>query len=261
MARMYPLFSSSKGNAVYIGNEQSGILIDAGVCCKKLVSGLESNGISPKAVRAVFVTHEHSDHVKGLSVFTKNYEVPVFSRSLTLEYLEDNDLISSRCETFEVDEDPVEAGGFQVRAFDTSHDARQSCGYRIDTPDGKVCCVCTDLGYVTQVVHENLCGCDLALLEANYDREMLRNGPYPFYLKQRIASSKGHLCNSDSAAEIERLIKSGTTQIILGHLSQENNTPNIAGNTVINSLSEFVYKKDYLLKVAPVETHGEVAAF
>ena len=149
----------------------------------------------------------------------------------------------------------------QISAFETSHDTRQSCGYRIETPDGKSCCVCTDLGYVSETVHQNLTGCDMVLLEANYDLEMLRNGPYPFPLKQRIASKKGHLCNNDSAAEIDRLVKSGTTQIILGHLSQENNTPDVAGNTVIRTLTDLIYKRDYILRVAPVETHGEAAEF
>ncbi len=261
MARIYPLFSSSKGNAVFVGSPENGILIDAGVCCKKLTDGLEGNGISPKAVRAVFITHEHSDHIKGLAVFTKKYGVPVFAKRLTLGYLVEKMMICGSSKANEIGDAPVEAGGFQVTSFETSHDSLQSCGYRIETPDGKVCCICTDLGYVSDTVHENLVGSDLVLLESNYDKEMLRSGPYPFYLKQRIASSRGHLCNDDSAREISRLVKSGTAQVILGHLSQENNTPDIAGNTVINAMPDLTYKKDYLLKVAPVETHGEVAAF
>lgn len=261
MARIYPLFSSSKGNAIFIGDEKSGILIDAGVSCKRLVEGLAINGISPEAVRGIFVTHEHSDHIKGLSVFTKKFRTPVFAQKLNLEFLADNDLVSPLSTLTEIDENPIEFADFQINAFETPHDSRQSCGFRISTPDEKCCCVCTDLGFVTDEVHKNLCGCDLVLIEANYDNEMLRNGPYPFSLKQRIASKTGHLCNNDSAKEIDRLVKNGTTQIILGHLSQENNTPNIAGNTVIKSLCDLTYKKDYMLRVAPVETHGEVCSF
>lgn len=261
MARIYPLFSSSKGNAIYIGTQTSGILIDAGVSCKRLVEGLALNGIAPEAVRGIFITHEHSDHVCGLKVFTKKFRTEVIAQKLNLEYLTESNYINSNSPVREINENPIEFADFQISAFETSHDTRQSCGYRIDTPDGKTCCVCTDLGKITETVHNHLCGSDLVLLEANYDREMLRNGPYPYFLKQRIASTTGHLCNIDSAREIGELIKTGTTQIVLGHLSQENNTPNIAGNTVINELSDYRYKHDYLLKVAPVETGGEVIAF
>lgn len=261
MARIYPLFSSSKGNSIYIGDEKSGILIDAGVSCKRLTEGLKLNGINPEAVRGIFVTHEHCDHICGLKNFTKKYGTTVFAQKLNAEYFASKDLVSPDCDLRIIDENPVEFAGFNINAFETSHDTRQSCGFHIETPDGKSCAVCTDLGFVSDTVHQNLTGCDLILLEANYDVEMLRNGPYPFPLKQRIASKTGHLCNNDSAKEIDRLVKEGTTQIILGHLSQENNTPNIAGNTVIRTLTDLTYKKDYMLRIAPVETHGEVCSF
>ena len=261
MTKIFPLFSSSKGNAIYIGTEKSGILIDAGVSCKRLTEGLLLNGIDPVAVRGIFVTHEHCDHICGLKTFTKKYKTPVFTQNLNAEYFAQKDLVSKNCDLRIIDENPVDFADFQINAFETSHDTRQSCGFRIETSDGKSCGICTDLGYVSDTVHENLSGCDLVLIEANYDLEMLRNGPYPFSLKQRISSKTGHLANTDSAQEIDRLVKGGTTQIILGHLSQENNTPNIAGNTVIRTLSDLTYKKDYMLRVAPVETHGEVCSF
>lgn len=261
MAKIYPLFSSSKGNAIYVGDEKNGVLIDAGVSCKRLVDGLERCGLSPDSVRGILVTHEHCDHISGLKVFTKKYHTPVFAQSLNTEFLAQNDTVSPQSKLCEIGDVETDIFGFGVKAFATSHDVRQSCGYRICCPDGKICCVCTDLGFVSESVHQSLLGSDIVLLEANYDVEMLRNGPYPYSLKQRISSKIGHLSNIDSAKEIENLVKNGTEQIILGHLSQENNTPNIAGNTVIKSLDGLTYMKDYVLRVAPVETHGEVCEF
>ena len=261
MAKLIPLFSSSKGNSIFIGEKNNGILIDAGVSCKRLTGALEIHGIQPDCISAIFVTHEHSDHINGLKVFTKKYHTPVFAQNLNLEFLAEKDYVDPSSTLYEIGQASVEYRDFRVRAFETSHDTRQSCGYRVETPDGKVCCVCTDLGYISKVVHDNLVGSDLVLLEANYDREMLKNGPYPYMLKQRINSDKGHLCNVDSAKEIHELVKSGTTHIILGHLSQENNTPNIAGNTVVRTLDDMIFKKDCMLRVAPVETRGEVAFF
>ena len=114
---------------------------------------------------------------------------------------------------------------------------------------------------MTETVDENICGCDLVLLESNYDPEMLRNGPYPYYLKERILSDNGHLSNSCCAVQAEKLLKNGTTRLILGHLSQENNTPQTAEITVLQRLSEFKRNVDYILQVAPVETKGEVVVF
>ncbi|MGN0613283.1 MAG: MBL fold metallo-hydrolase, partial [Porcipelethomonas sp.] len=141
------------------------------------------------------------------------------------------------------------------------HDTVRSCGYRIKTSDGRACAVCTDLGHVTETVRENITGCDLVLLESNYDEKLLRNGPYPYYLKERIRSDHGHLSNVDCAQQAAELIRTGTTQLILGHLSQENNTPYKADQTVEEGLSEFVRNRDYILEVAPVETTGKMVVF
>ena len=260
MARVYPLFSSSKGNATFIGNERGGILIDAGVSCKMLTQALFDNGISPTAVHGIFITHEHSDHIKGLKIFTKSYCTPVFAGDKNLDYLISANHISpnSRAETIDVDGKPLEFAGYKISAFSTPHDTRQSNGYKIITPDLKTITVCTDLGVVTENVHKNLYGSDLILFEANYDELMLKNGSYPYMLKKRISSNIGHLSNDDSAKEIENLISTGTTRVILGHLSQQNNTPVRARETITNRLSEFEDGVDYILKVAPVNNEGEV---
>lgn len=256
MARIYPLFSSSSGNAHFIGTPTGGILIDAGVSCKKLASALLLNGIRPEAVRAVFVTHDHSDHIKGLSVFAKTYKVPVYSSAVTLESLADSGNICPDADARDIGLG-AEVGGYYVTSFKTPHDAAGSIGYKIHTPDGKTCCVCTDLGCVTDEIDRELLGSDLVLLESNYDESMLRTGPYPYYLKVRIASDHGHLSNTDSSREVKRLISHGTRKIILGHLSRENNTPHIAENTLLRTLSgEYVRNRDYMLTIAPIETQG-----
>ncbi len=256
MARVYPLYSSSKGNATFIGNSDSGILIDAGVSCKRLLEGLEICGLSAQAVKAVFITHEHSDHVSGLSVFTNKYKVPVFAQEKTLEHLIAYKRISPATQLCVVSENGVDTAGFFIKSFKTPHDSEESCGYKIITDDDKKIAVCTDLGSITPLVEGNLKGSDLVLLEANYDEAMLKSGIYPLYLKKRISSANGHLSNTDSATMVRKLLESGTTRIILGHLSQENNTPQIAEKAVLNNLHGFERDKDYILSVAPVQTKG-----
>lgn len=258
MSRIYPLFSSSKGNATYIGTKNEGILIDAGVTYKKLCEGLCCCGLSIENVKAVFVTHQHIDHIKGLNVLTKKQNIPVFAQNLTMNYL-----ISSGMKNLigEIINSDVSICGMKIKAFSTPHDTYESCGYRITTNDEKVCCVCTDLGHITDEVEENVMGADTVLLESNYDPEMLRTGSYPYLLKKRISSDNGHLSNLDSAIFARSLIQNGTKRIILGHLSQENNTPSLAESVFVNELSGFERNKDYILTVAPVETTGSFIAF
>ncbi len=258
MARIYPLFSSSRGNATYIGSQKEGILIDAGVSCKRLFEAFDRCGLEVSAVKAIFITHEHSDHVGGLSVFTKRTGIPVYARGKTLQCLLNSGFVNSKY--YEINSS-IEAAGMEITPFDTPHDAVQSCGYRIITPEGKTCAVCTDLGHVTSEVEKNLNGCGLVMLESNYDEKMLRCGSYPEYLKSRIRSKHGHLSNSDCAKQLRNLVENGTTRIILAHLSQENNTPQTAAQTAVSGLEGFVRDRDYLLEVAPVETMGKCVVF
>lgn len=258
MARLYPLFSSSKGNCTYIGSREAGILIDDGVSLARLKNALTVNGLSLDAVKAVFVTHEHSDHIKGLDMLTKKTRIPVFAQGITLEGLLDKGILHG--EYYEL-KGGEEVCGIRAECFATSHDTPQSCGYRLTFRDGKSAAVCTDLGYVSPEVENALLGTDCVLLESNYDIEMLRNGSYPYYLKTRIFGKTGHLSNTESGAFAARLIQSGTTRLILGHLSQENNTPQIAEGTALAALTEFTRNGDYTLNVAPVETSGGFIAF
>ena len=258
LARIYSLFSSSKGNSTYIGTKTCGILIDAGVSYTRLIKALAINEIDITAVKGVFVTHEHSDHISGVKMLTKKADVPVFAQAYTLENLFDSGAIYSCGEDLK---ESVCIADMEVKCFNTPHDTNESCGYRITFADGKICAVCTDLGHITADVEKNLLGADTVLLESNYDDIMLKNGPYPAYLKSRIRSKFGHLSNCDCGKFAERLIQSGTTRLILGHLSQENNTPHTADSTVASYLSEYKRNSDYILTVAPVETAGGFIAF
>ena len=261
MARLYPLFSSSKGNSSFIGTEKGGILIDCGVSFKRLSTALEANHIPLSAVQGVFITHEHSDHVAGLAMLTKKTGLPVYGQKRTLQRLCDGGRIAASSHVIDITGKTISCGGSEVRCFNTPHDAIQSCGYKIHTEDDKYCAVCTDLGYVTPEVDEALTGCRMVLIEANYDDYMLRTGPYPLYLKERILSPIGHLSNDDCTVQVRKLVERGTTHILLGHLSQDNNHPQMADNTVQRGLSGLTRGKDYLLGVAPVETKGGAVIF
>ncbi len=260
MARIYPLFSSSKGNSSFIGNPDAGILIDAGVSFKRLSNALKVNSIDIKAIKGIFITHPHTDHVGGLKTLTNKTGIPVFGQRETLSEIIEKGMISANSDIYELDV-PAAIAGMEVKCFDTPHDTTRSCGYHITFEDGRKCAVCTDLGHVTETVDKSISDCDLVLLEANYDPQMLQEGPYPYYLKERIMSDCGHLSNQCCGTQVRKLISNGTTRIILGHLSQENNTPEIAEKTVLESLSGFKRDSDYILSVAPVETKGEVVVF
>lgn len=261
MARFYPLFSSSKGNAYFIGTEKGGILIDCGVSFKRLSSALENNRIPLSAVQAVFVTHEHCDHVAGLKILTQKTGIPVYGTKKTLRKLCDDDKISPKSPVIDMN-GIITCADMEISCFSTSHDAVNPCGYKIHTDDDKYCAVCTDTGSITLEADNALTGCKMVLIESNYDEMMLRRGNYPLYLKQRILSETGHLSNDACALQVGKLIKYGATHIVLGHLSQENNKPSLAFNTVKKFLDEkYVFEKDYLMGVAPIEAKGVAVIF
>lgn len=259
MAKIAPLCSSSKGNSVYVGDNGSGVLVDAGCSFKALKNALQLNGIPFEAIKAVVITHEHIDHVKALLQLTKHTNLPIYASEGTLSRLLSDNLVQPQAMLYSC----KELGGIpldmEVKCFHTPHDSAESVGYTFSWGEHKVAC-CTDLGYVTKEVRENLIGCDTVYIEANYDFGLLKCNPkYPPYLKARIASDSGHLSNSDSADFCAELVEKGTRRLILGHLSQENNTPQYAFDTVSVRLKErnMICNIDYTLNVAPVNTVGE----
>lgn len=260
MARFCPLFSGSSGNSSYLGSRSAGVLIDAGCSARRLDGRMRLCGIDPLAVGGILVTHEHSDHVSGLRVFAKKYGLPVYGSAGTLG------AIAGSLEGVELRDigDGAEIAGMEVRAFPTSHDCAQPTGYRIHTWDGRDFCFATDLGYLSDEVKENLLGCDMVVIESNHDIEMLRNGPYPYYLKRRILSDQGHLSNAACAQFLPELLKSGVRRFMLAHLSDTNNTPRLALETSLSALVQagFVQDVDFILQVAmPENTESKTVIF
>lgn len=253
MAKFCPLFSSSSGNSVYVGCGEDGILIDVGMSAKQTDIALHNIGVDPDSIKAILITHEHSDHVKGLRVFAAKHKLKIYATRGTAFYLNNYELTGKEklnCEV--IDDNGLEAGSLLIKPFRTSHDARESCGYTVDTPDGRKISIATDLGFVSETVHNAISGSDLVMLESNHDVRMLENGPYPYQLKERILSNKGHLSNDACAEEAVKLIKSGTTRLFLGHLSKENNFPELAYQTTYAALTATGMQEDhdYILKVA-----------
>ncbi len=255
MAKFYPMFSSSKGNCTYIGNASGGLLVDAGVSFKRIKENLEEHDISLGNIKAVLITHEHNDHIKGLKVLLKKTGVPVIASRDTAYALEFHNIIDDCTPRVYIDDiDEYKLGEFIVRRFPTSHDCIGSSGYSIKLSDELKVAVCTDLGIVTDEVSSALSGCDLVMLESNHDPVMLRLGPYPPELKIRVSGDKGHLSNTVSAELIGRLYKSGTRRFVLAHLSENNNTPEKAESAARAALLDAGAKNnDYILYVAPPE--------
>lgn len=255
MARFCTLFSSSSGNSVYIGSGTGGIIIDAGVSAKRIALGLAEHSIDPCSIHAIFVTHEHTDHISGLRALASRHGIRVYATNGTLAELERMDRLCAKFSAMPMEPQGISAGGMLVYAFETSHDCAESCGFIIRTPDDRKIGICTDLGHVTDTVRQALLGCDLVMLESNHDVMMLQNGSYPYPLKRRIQSDVGHLSNTLCAAELAALIDSGTTRIVLAHLSRENNHPDVALATARAALCShrMVEGQDYLLSVAPRE--------
>ncbi|MDR2655589.1 MAG: MBL fold metallo-hydrolase [Oscillospiraceae bacterium] len=251
MAKICPLYSGSSGNSTFIGDSSSGILIDIGVSCKKLISGLETIGQKPENIKAVFITHEHSDHIQGVSVFLKRYKIPLFASAGTIAYMEEHGCFCEGAKYYELQSGGTEVAGMEITSAPTPHDAKESVCYRIEY-SGKKIAVATDIGYITKEIEAAVKGCDAVLIESNYDIKMLDSGSYPYYLKKRIKGRKGHLSNPDCAEMVLRLVLGGSTRIFLGHLSEENNSPDIAYQATFQALREqgLFPDKDYLLRVA-----------
>lgn len=247
LTTVHTLASGSSGNALLCSRGSVHILVDAGISCRRITAGLRQLGLEPEALSAILITHTHSDHISGLATLVKRCGAPIYASPETARGLAYRiaGLKSRLCSCAEGASFSI--GACTVTSFRTSHDAPGSMGFRLDDAG-----ILTDTGYVTEEAAETLSGVPLLVLEANHDVDLLRGGPYPYYLKQRILSDEGHLSNAAAGDFAARSARDGTERIILAHLSKENNTPAAA----LEAVSAALRAADCLpkLSVAPRDT-------
>ena len=259
------LYSGSKGNSTFVSAGGAKILIDAGKSFKALNIALSEIGERIENIDAIFITHEHNDHISALKTLSHKHSIPIhmlISSAMIFRGLCDeklcNCLVLHKGDSFEAD-----VKGLHVKAFPTSHDSMGAVGYRLTfSEDDSECAVAvsTDIGYVNDTLRDNLTGCEAIVLESNHDKEMLKNGPYPYELKKRIASKRGHLSNAECAALVSELYSHGLKHLLLAHLSEENNHPDIAYGETFSAIAD----ENFDLRVAqqdhPVWLLGEAVS-
>ena len=247
----YTLASSSAGNAALVCHENTHILIDVGISCRRITQSLAALSLTLDDLDGILITHEHIDHVRALGTLQKKHAIPLyasFGTAAAISYPAPYLHAFAADETFTIKD-------LQIRSFRTSHDAKESVGYRIESSDGSLA-VLTDTGFITDDAHDAALGADMLLLESNHDVVMLKNGSYPYYLKQRILGECGHLSNEAAAEFAVECVRAGTSDILLAHLSDENNSPQLAEYTVGRALQSSGLS--VRLAAAPRDTISEV---
>ncbi|MBE7027627.1 MAG: MBL fold metallo-hydrolase [Ruminococcaceae bacterium] len=236
MIRFQSFLSGSSGNSTFLTDGEIKILVDCGANGKYITECLNRIDVYPDEIDAILISHSHRDHVSGAGVISRKYDIPIYTSEETWNDMtriigkipDSNTKVINGGEQFLL-------GNIKIIPFSTPHDAGGSVGYRFETEKSKVA-IATDIGHISYELYENLAGCDCVIIEANHDINMLKDGSYPYYLKRRILSDKGHLSNADAAKLCVMLAKSGTKSLWLGHLSHENNTPDLAYMTVRKAL-------------------------
>lgn len=232
--RLCSIASGSSGNCIYAGSGNTHLLVDTGISKKKIEEGLKVLDVKGEELDGILITHEHSDHIQGLGVFSRKYEIPIYATKGTIEGIRSYKSLGVMPEgllhVIKTDQDFV-LGDITVHPFAISHDAKEPCGYRMNC-QGRSAAVATDLGTYDSYIVENLKGLDAVLLEANHDIHMLEAGPYPYPLKRRVMGDKGHLSNELSGRLLCDILHDGLKSVMLGHLSKENNYAELAYETV-----------------------------
>ena len=234
-----PLFSGSSGNAIYVSAGDTRMLIDAGMPGKAIETALRTIDVLPENLTAIAVTHEHTDHTKGVGILCRKYHIPIYANERTFEAMAKTvgEIPKWDRRYFETGED-FYVNDLALHPFAIPHDAAEPVGYRIFAGGASVA-VATDMGYMQKNVLKTLAGTQVMVLESNYDPSLLMQNPhYSLFLKQRIRSNHGHLSNEDSANSLLSLYETGVRHVLLGHLSAENNTPELALTTAVERLTE-----------------------
>ena len=238
MLNFCSLYSGSSGNSLLVESENTKILVDAGMSCKKIEEALNSIEVDPFSIKALLITHEHTDHIKGMSIISKKYNIPVYATKETFDAMtahteklnEQNIHFFKPSEKFSIDD-------LDILPFKIPHDAANPCGFNISKNDCHQISIATDIGHMTKSILNHLEGSEFILLESNYDTEVLKCCSYPFKLKSRIASDIGHLSNTMAGKTISYLSKNSNLHTaMLGHLSKESNFPELAYQTVIDEI-------------------------
>lgn len=232
---VHVLASGSTGNATLLKFDHTNILVDAGISARRIQRAMADTGTDVQELDGVLITHEHRDHISGLPTLMKKYHLPVYARPDTWGAMYCRKLLPE--ENCNILEDSFDIGRIKVEPFSISHDASDPVGFNLFQRDIK-CSVATDLGFATETVRKALNLSDIMVLEANHDLDMLQKGSYPWYLKRRIMSNRGHLSNNDAGWLLARLSRKNRMGVMLAHLSQENNRPEIAEQTVSGILQE-----------------------
>ena len=239
MLEICAIASGSNGNCYYIGNEKDAVLIDAGISCKQIVQRMKERNLNPLKVKAVFITHEHSDHLSGARVISKHLQVPIYLTSKTWYGAYKN--MRPDVPKFFNPGETIIVGDFAIHSFSKNHDASEPCSFRVQH-NGKNVGVFTDIGEACENVLQHLQMCDGLFLETNYDEKMLWEGRYPYFLKQRVASSVGHLSNKQAFDLLHSHAGEHLKCVFLSHISKENNTPETARNSMLPLFSRFDVK-------------------
>ena len=256
--------SGSNGNCYYVGNDNEAILVDVGLTCKEVETRMNRLGLSITKIKAIFISHEHSDHIKGLTVFAKKHKLPVYISTATLK---SSRLVLDTNNTFSLSHlQHIQIGDLKISAFSKFHDAADPYSFTVECNEVRVG-VFTDIGSVCDRLIAHFKNCHAAFLEANYDTEMLENGRYPYFLKRRITSGHGHLSNTQALELFVNHKAPYMSHLLLSHLSKDNNDPelvenlfkNVAGNTFVKVASR--YEETALYYVSNTQNTPEVYNF
>ena len=241
--------SGSSGNCIYVSSDRTRILVDVGISKKSVNDGLNLIKVNPNSIDGILLTHEHLDHYRGVGIFSRAYDIPVYLNGRTYEVISSKLMNINKINI--IDNGEFVIGDLDIKSFNLPHDAVDPVGYSIMNSKKKIS-IATDMGYVSNEIFENLKDSNIVLIESNYNEDMVKVSPYPYYLKQRILSNTGHLSNDECAKVVVNLVECSRKHIILGHLSNTNNFPELAYKTVENGLINNGFKigRDLNLTIA-----------